>query len=166
MNRLVFANLMVAQKIRIFMKCSSHYSQNSTILSCLGPHKSIPQSEIPLIYISLFLPSNICLFVGRLATGWTVLGSNPGEERDFPHLSRPGLGPTQPPCTMGTGSFQGLISGRGVRLTPHPLLMPWSCKGRAIPLLPLWAVRPVKSLSVCTGVYSTLHFHACLQGMS
>ena len=25
--------------------------------------------------------------------GWTVLGSNPGGERDFPHLSRPALGP-------------------------------------------------------------------------
>ena len=27
-------------------------------------------------------------------------------------------------CTMGTGSFQGLKSGRGVTLTPHPLLLP------------------------------------------
>ena len=31
-----------------------------------------------------------------------------------------------------------------------PLLMPWSRKSRAIPLLPLWAVRPVQSLSACT----------------
>ena len=29
-------------------------------------------------------------------------------------------------CTMGTGSFLGVKSGRGVTLTPHPLLMPWS----------------------------------------
>ena len=29
-------------------------------------------------------------------------------------------------------------------------------KGRAIPLLPLWAVRPVQSLSVCTRVHFTL----------
>jgi hypothetical protein len=28
-------------------------------------------------------------------------------------------------CTMGTGSFQGVKSGRGVTLTPHPLLVPW-----------------------------------------
>jgi len=35
---------------------------------------------------------------------------------------------------------------------PHPLLVPWSGKGRAIPLLPLWAVRPVHSLSSCTWV--------------
>jgi hypothetical protein len=29
-------------------------------------------------------------------------------------------------CTMGTGSFLGVKSGRGVTLTPHPLLVPWS----------------------------------------
>ena len=49
-------------------------------------------------------------------------------------------------CTMGNGYFPGVKSGRGVTLTPHPLLVPWSWNGRAIPLLPLWAVRPVQSL--------------------
>jgi hypothetical protein len=29
-------------------------------------------------------------------------------------------------CTMGTGSFPGVKSGRGVALSPHPLLVPWS----------------------------------------
>ena len=29
-------------------------------------------------------------------------------------------------CTMGTGSFPGVKSGRDVTLTPHPLLVPWS----------------------------------------
>jgi hypothetical protein len=57
---------------------------------------------------------------------------------------------------MGTGSFPGLQSGRGVTLTPHPLLVPSSRKGRFIPLLPLWAVRPVQSLSACTRVHFTL----------
>ena len=49
-------------------------------------------------------------------------------------------------------------SGRGVRLIPHPLLVPWSRKGRAIPLRPLWAVRPVQSLSACARVHFTLPF--------
>ena len=35
-------------------------------------------------------------------------------------------------------------------LTPHHLLVPWSRKSRTIPLLPLWAVRPVQSLRACT----------------
>jgi hypothetical protein len=55
--------------------------------------------------------------------------------RDFLHLSRPALGPTQPAsCTMGTGSFPVVKSSRGATLTPHWLLVPWSRKVRAIPL--------------------------------
>ena len=60
---------------------------------------------------------------------------------------------------MVTGSFLGIKSGRGVTLTPHPLLVPWSWKSRAIPLLPLWAVRPVQSLSACTRVHFTFWFY-------
>ena len=58
---------------------------------------------------------------------------------------------------MGTRSFPGVKSGRGLTLTPHPLLVPWSWKSRAIPLLPLWAVRPVQSLSTCTRVTFTFY---------
>jgi len=29
-------------------------------------------------------------------------------------------------CTVGTGSFPGVNSGRGLTLTPHPFLVPWS----------------------------------------
>ena len=56
-------------------------------------------------------------------------------------------------CTIGTGSFSGVKSGRGVTLAPHTLLVSWSRKSRAAPLHPLWAVRPVQSLRPCTGVY-------------
>jgi len=62
-------------------------------------------------------------------------------------------------CTVGTGSFPGVKSGRGVTLTLQPLLMPWSRKSRAIPLLPLWAVRPVQSLSTCTRVHFVFTFY-------
>ena len=80
-------------------------------------------------------------------------------------------------CTIGTGSFPGVKSGRGLTLTPRPVLVPWPTKSRAItllplwgrtactepqclystaiPLLPLWAVRPVQSLSACTRVHCT-----------
>ena len=58
-------------------------------------------------------------------------------------------------CTVGTASFPVVKSGRGVTLTPHPLLVTWSKKSRVIPLLPLWAVRPVQSLSACTRVTFT-----------
>ena len=39
---------------------------------------------------------------------------------------------------------------------PSPLLVPWSRKSRAIALLPVWAVWPVQSLSVCARVHFTL----------
>jgi len=52
---------------------------------------------------------------------------------------------------MGTGSFPGVKSSRGVTLTPDSLLVPWSRKSRPIPFLPLWAVRPVNSLSSLQG---------------
>jgi len=68
----------------------------------------------------------------------------------------PGAHPAS--CTMGIGSFPGVKSGRGVTLTPHPLLLPWSWKSRAIPLLLLWVVRPVQSLSACTRVHFALFY--------
>ena len=69
----------------------------------------------------------------------------------------PGVHPAS--CTMGTVSFPGVKSDRGVTLIPHPLLVPWSRKSRAIPLLPLWVERPVQSLSACRGVHFTVLFY-------
>jgi len=90
--------------------------------------------------------------------GWTNRGLNPGGGRDFsaPVHTGPGAHPAY--CTMGTGSFPGVKSGGGVTLTPHPLLVPWSRKIRALPLLPLWAIRPVQRLSACTRVHFNLPF--------
>jgi len=59
---------------------------------------------------------------------------------------------------MGTRSFLGVKSGQGMTLTSHPLLVPWSRKGRAIPLLPLWVIQPVQSLSACTRVHFIFYF--------
>jgi len=94
------------------------------------------------------------------ATGYGLDG--PGIEsqwrRYFPHLSRPAMGPSQPPVQWVPGLSLGVKSGRGVTLTPHLLLVPWSRKSRAIPLLPLCAVGPVQSLSACTRVHFTFFF--------
>ena len=79
-----------------------------------------------------------------------------GARFSAPVHTGPGAHPAS--CTMGTGSFPGAKSGRGVTLTPHPLLVPWSRKGRVIPLLSLWAVRPVQSLSACTSGHFTFTF--------
>ena len=42
----------------------------------------------------------------------------------FPALVQTNPGAHPASCTMGTGSFPGVKSGRGVILTPHPLLVP------------------------------------------
>ena len=79
-----------------------------------------------------------------------------GARFSAPVQTGPGAHPAS--CTMGTGYFPGVKSGRGVTLTPHTLLASWSRKGRAIPLLPLWAVRPVQSISACTRMTFTFTF--------
>jgi len=60
-----------------------------------------------------------------IATAYGLDG--PGIEsrwgRDFPHLSRPALRPTQPPVQWVQGLSPGVRCGRGVTLTPHPLLV-------------------------------------------
>ena len=45
-----------------------------------------------------------------------------GEKFSAPVQTGPGAHPAS--CTMGTGSFPGVKSGRSVTLTPHPLLVP------------------------------------------
>ena len=106
-----------------------------------GIHRSTPQKSGPGSSVGI-------------ATDYGLDG--PGIEslwgQDFPHLSRPALGPTQPPVQRVSGLSRGVKSGQGVTLTPNPLLMPWSRKSIAIPVLPVWVVRPVQSLSSCTRV--------------
>jgi len=92
-----------------------------------------------------------------IATGYGLDGQgieSRWEER-FSAPGRTGHGAHPGFCTMGTGSFPWVKSGRAVTLTPHPLLVPWSRKSRAISLLPLWAVLPVQSLNPCTRVHFT-----------
>ena len=68
------------------------------------------------------------------------------------------LGPTQPPVKWVPGlSWDKERPGRDTE--PSPLLAPWSRKNRAIPLLHLWAIRPVQSLSACSRVHFTYFKH-------
>jgi hypothetical protein len=84
-----------------------------------------------------------------------VQGSNPGRGENF--CTCPDR-PWGPPSLLYNGYriFPGVKSGRGVMLTPYPLLVLWSWNSRAMPLLPLSAVRPVQSFSACTRVHFIL----------
>jgi hypothetical protein len=55
----------------------------------------------------------------------------------FSAPAQPDAGAHPASCTMGIGSFPGVKSGWGVTLTPQPLLVPWSWKGRVIPTPPI-----------------------------
>jgi len=61
-----------------------------------------------------------------IATGYGLDGpgieSRWGARFSAPVQTVPGTHPAS--CTMGTRSFPGVKSGRGVTLTPHPLLVP------------------------------------------
>ena len=66
---------------------------------------------------------------------------------------------------MCTRSFPGVKDGRGVQLTTHPLLVPWSLKGRAIYLRNLWATTGSVTgtlyfaLLYLLGEYTHIHTH-------
>ena len=69
--------------------------------------------------------------------------------------------PWGPPSLLYNGYrvFPGGKEQPGRDADPSPLLVPWSWKGRAIPLLPLRAVRPVQSLSACSRVHFAFFFN-------
>ena len=88
-----------------------------------------------------------------IAIGYRLDG--PGIEsrwgRDFPPVQ---TGPGGPPSLLYNEYlvFPGGEDRPGRDAEPASLLAPRSRKSRALPLLPLWAVRPVQSLSACTRV--------------
>ena len=66
----------------------------------------------------------VAQLVWRLTTGWTFGGSNPGGARFSARPDRP----WGPPSLLYNGYrvFPRGKVGRGVTLTTHPLLVPWS----------------------------------------
>jgi len=107
--------------------CSCHLIQCHSLSSFVLWH------AINITIIFVRRPGSV---VG-VATGYGLDGpgieSRWGARFSAPIQTGPGAHPDS--CTMGTGSFPGVKSGRGPTLTPHPLLVPWSRKGRGIPLL-------------------------------
>jgi len=96
--------------------------------------------------------------------GWTVRGSNPGGGEIFRICPDRSWGPASL-LYNGYRFFPGGKERPGRDADPNPFLVPWSRKSRAIPLLPLWAVRPVQSLSACTRVHFTFIFMWKMQAL-
>ena len=111
--------------------------QNSVQFACLDPITYLKLYTNKFSFtLAWSLWAAIAQSIQRLATGWTVRGSKAGWGSIFSAPVQTGSGAHPASCTTGTVSFPGVKSGRGVTLTLHPLLVPWSRQYRAIPLLP------------------------------
>jgi hypothetical protein len=120
-----------------------------------GRYRGRNMQQHVLVLFCCILPYTVsCRYSDWLRTGQS--GDRIPVEARFSAPVQTGPGAHPASCTMGTGSFPGVKSGRGVTLTSHPFLVPWSWMSRAIPLPPLWAVRPVQSLNACTRVHFTV----------
>jgi len=88
---------------------------------------------LPIIIIPKFFHTRISLTCGPgsvvgIATAYGLDGPEIESRwgaRFSAHV-RTGLEDHSPSCVMGTGSFSGVMCGRGVTLTPHPLIVPRS----------------------------------------
>ena len=114
----------------------------------------LPQCNILLLFITSV--GRVAQSVWRLATGWTFRDRIPVGTR-FPARPDRSWGPRSL-LYNGYWVFPEGKERPGRDTDPSPLLMPWSRKSSAIPLLPLWAVRPVQSLSACTRMHFTFVF--------
>ena len=133
------------------------YNKILAMSTFASKHCRLPQfSGIKCYFINRRGPGSSVGIATELRVGRSGDRILVGERFSAPVQTGPGAHPAS--CTTGTESFPGVKSGRGVTLTPHPLLVPWSWKSRAILLLPLWAVRAAQSLSACTRVHFTLPF--------
>ena len=118
-------------------------------------------NSVHICVLVLVFVGRIAQSVWRLAARWTVRGSNRGGSEIFGTCPDR---PWGPPSLLHNGC---LVFPRGKErpgrdADPSPFLVSWSRKGRAIPLLPLRAVRPVQSLSACTRVHFTFTFFTCI----
>jgi len=103
--------------------------------------ETIGVSKVYSIAAVLYLQFVLYIMLFRRYSDWLRAGRSGIESRwgrDFTPVQT-GHGAHPASCKMGTGSSPGVKCGRGVLLTTHPLLVPWSWTSRAIPLPTLWA---------------------------
>ena len=124
----------------------NHFCRRKEIRIEYYAYESVSLLQSPSKQIASFLCLTLLSCLARLAvTYFSILShkrsgprsvvdiatayglDDPGIEsrwgRDFPHLSRPALRPTQPPVQRVLGLSPGVSCGRGVMLNPHLLLV-------------------------------------------
>ena len=138
----------------------------SIISSIFPPYFVLRRKCFADFYVSTYVlrgPGSSAGIAGR-SGDWIPVGV----KFSTPVQTGPGAHPAS--CTKGTWFFPGGKERPGRDADPSPLLVPWSRKGRATHVLPLWTVRPVQSLSACTRVTFTFYFCfilcACLKNFT
>jgi hypothetical protein len=140
----LFVGLFLSQ-----LKTSHSYKKKYYEGFCLYGHRTAALYLVPSVRFSALSKAVFCSSTPVLcgpgssvciATDCGLDG--PGIEsrwwRDSPHLSRPALGPTQPPVQWVPGVSRGKV--RPGRAADHsPPSSAWSWKSRPIPLPTLWA---------------------------
>ena len=111
------------------------------------------------------LVGRVAQSVHRLETGWTVRDRIPVGGGDFPHPSRPALGPTQPHVQWVPALFPGGKAVGAWRLPPTPSstevkvrveLYPFSNSGPSWPAVWSTLTLPLPLPSLCVTEVSTL----------
>jgi hypothetical protein len=119
------------QIIYVFYITKSSISYNAMVVDV---HRSVHFNTTKVTLVTANLPVACVMTWGEggntTAKVWPVWGSNCGGGARFSAPVQIGPGAHPASCTMGTGSFLGVESSRGMTLTPQPLIVPWSRKGR------------------------------------
>ena len=101
--------------------CFSRRNKSLFLFRVMKPYRLVrgnrPSGEIHTAFLLSRSRYSDCLRAGRSGDRIPV-----GSRFSAPVQTGPGAHPAS--CTMGTGSFPEVKSGRGVNLTPHPLLVP------------------------------------------
>jgi hypothetical protein len=106
-------------------------TNNEQLKSRSKSTSSFSYNMVHITYIWVDQDSAVGIVTGY---GLDGLGIESWWKQDFPHLSRPALGPTQPPVQR---VFPGGKERLGQDANSSALLVLWSRKSRAIPLLAL-----------------------------
>jgi len=133
LRHIIILNLHFATVLYGYQKyfcCKEHFYMSESMYLMLANkvYLCFEGKTVYLLYVCVWVGGGGGGSVVYVATGYGLDGpgieSRWGARLSAPVQTDPGAHPAS--FTMGTRSFPGVKSGRGMTLSPHPLLVPWS----------------------------------------